>query len=236
MKPVFYISILLFVLGCRGQNKSPQEEKKTKQDSIMETFDIKTFNKKSKANTYSFENDEGDLVTQFGNSKNGYVEKISIPNEKGFEEYKEYYPSGNLHIKGKIFVNDFAKGAWKYYSNEGVLEKTVDYDKPFKFNWESIKTYLKEQHQVKDFEKDVISIRRFNEPESTEHVRKGPYWEIEYKGDYKKQSGQFYIELDGITGEELLVKKFKGKGALGTDATIALYDIIYDKDSVKEKN
>jgi len=220
MKIVFLILVLATLNSCQGQNKQTTSKK----DTIMKNFDIETFNKNKTNNKYSFIKNDTIRVSQRENKQN-FIE-IFKTKEDFFEEFNAYYKNGNINVSVKRFPNSFLKGILKEYNEVGELVKEEDLDKPYLYTWEDIKKYLM-QHKVEDIQKEVLSIRRFNEPEKTEYTRKGSYWELEFKGEYNNIKGQFFIELDGKTGKELLVKKFKGKGALGEDATIAVYDTIY---------
>lgn len=223
------ISILIFIIlnGCKGQNPKTKIDNTSKQDTIMKTFDIETFNKnKNHLNEYNFNISDTISVSQWEN-KQGFIEVIRTKNDL-FEDFYAYYKTGLLKLNVKRYPNSFFKGTLREYNENNELVKEENLDKPYPFSWEKVKEYLT-QHEVEDFQNHIISIRRYNEPEATEYIKKGPYWELSFKGKYKEIRGQFFIELDGITGEELLVKKFKGKGASGEDATIALYDIIYEK-------
>ena len=42
--------------------------------------------------------------------------------------YKEFYPDGKLKVEGKVIHDDIKHGEFKYYKNDGTLEKTETYD------------------------------------------------------------------------------------------------------------
>lgn len=231
MKRLYLVLIIATLNSCIGQNKEITNTNNTvKQYTIMKTFDIETFYKnKNNLKEYNFIKNDTINVKQREN-KQYYIEIIKTENNP-FEEFYAFYKTGKLKLSVERLPNSFQKGIIKEYNEDGELIKEEDLDKPYTYSWKNIKQYLA-KHNVENLNKQVISIRRFNEPEATENTRKGPYWELDFKGEYNNIVGQFFIELDGITGEELLVKKFKGKGALGEDATIAVYDTLYVK---KEK-
>jgi len=203
----------MIIISCNSQNN-------TKTNTKMKTFDIETFNKnKNSLGEYIYISDEGTVIKQqelTGSYWEFYKEEDSY-----FEKVYEYDKNGKLKSSFFSFPNDFIKGILKEYDNQGNIIKEEDLDKPFTYSWEDIKKYLK-AHGVEDIQKQVIGIsRRVDEQETT--------WSLEFNGKYKDIKGHFVITLDGKTGEELEIKLFKGKKALGKDGTIADYEIIYKK-------
>ena len=228
MKHLLYIIIFATLNNCKAQNNPEKEIKLIKQDTIMNVFDIKKFNSnKNDLNQFSFKLNETTTASQ-RELKDEYIEVIKSDTSL-FEDFKSYHKNGNLKASVKRYPNSFLKGELKEYDKDSNLINIIDHDEPFNFTWRDIEAFLM-AHEVKDLKKNIISIRRFNENKTSKFVRKGPYWQLEFKGRYKDLIGQFSIELDGITGEELLVKRFRGKGPKGNSGTIALYDTIYEKE------
>jgi len=212
MKIVTSILILMTIISCNSQIKVKQNKK-------MKTFDIEAFEKnKNTLNEYFFTTEDGTLVKQYGGEE--YYETIK-PKDSLFEMYYEYYKNGNLKRELKSFPNDFVIGRIKEYDEQGNLIKEEDLDKSFSFSWEDIKKYLK-AHDVKNIKEDVINISRWSDEEET-------IWTLEFNGKHKDRKGRFVITLDGKTGEELEVKLFKGKKAIGEDGTGSDYEIILKK-------
>jgi hypothetical protein len=226
MKTLLILLISALLHSCNGQNKKEllkQEETILKQDTIMKTFDIETFNKnKNNLNDYHFTLENGTIVWQHAN-KGGYWETLKTK-DSIFESYFGYYENGKLKttIDKRFPNNSLSIGILKEYNQQGILIKETDLDKPYTYTWEDVKTYL-QNHGVTDFEKDVFNIRRWSDEKRT-------FWEIQFTGKYKKEEGKFVIELDGKTGEEILVKKFISKDADGEDTTISIYDTLYSKE------
>jgi len=218
MRILFTVLIILTLNNCKGQENNKQTNK-PKKEKTMKTFDIETFDKNKIGNEYNYTSKNSKKVRQI-KLKNGYIETIQEKNNL-FELFNNYDKKGKLKLTVKRFPRFFILGIQKEYDKQGNLIKETDLDKPFTYTWEDIKKYL-EKHDVKDFEKDIVGIQRFDNPDKT-------YWELKFKGEYKNVKGQFLIELDGKTGEELLVKIFKGKGSEGEVGTIAIYDTIYQK-------
>ncbi len=218
MRILYLVVVLLTIGSCKGQDKNKQTVQ-SKQEKTMKTFDIDTFEKnKQNAHEYFYINKDSTVIKQY-KKDSGYSEKLKA---KGalIEIFNSYYENGKLEYTVKRYSN-FIMGIMKEYDEQGNLIKETDLDKHFTYTWEDVKKYLQE-HDVKDFEKDIIGIERYNNSQGTT-------WGLVFEGKYKKLTGQFRIKLDGKTGEELLVELFKGKGADGEDGTIAVYDTIYIK-------
>ncbi|WP_010520662.1 hypothetical protein [Aquimarina agarivorans] len=194
MKVIFLILILLNT-GCVGQNKNGSTPKKN-HNNIMDTFDIIEFNKyKDESKTYEYSLKDGRKVTQFGDDKGGYYEYTDIKNIPKFKKYKEFYSSGVLKVKGKIYENDFALGVWEYYDEDGNLEKKVNYDKPFKYNWGNILDFIK-KNKI-DIFKNTTHISRNSE-------NTPPIWQVTWQYDNTRLKS---ITINGITGE-IIEEKF----------------------------
>ncbi|WP_165605766.1 hypothetical protein [Flavivirga aquatica] len=50
-----------------------------------------------------------------------------------------------MKLTGEFFPNDFEKGIWKEYDEEGNLIKETDYDAPYKYTWEDILSFIKKR-------------------------------------------------------------------------------------------
>lgn len=212
--------LLLIFSSCNGQNTTSRKtDKKIKQEISMRTFDIETFNQHNQNNEYSFITHDSIEVKQYSNEKE-YWETVK-PQDSIYEQFYEYFSNGKLKRSVKRYPKSFTIGYLKEYDLEGNLVKQENLDKPFTYTWEKIKEYLKE-HKVENIQKQVIDISRWNDHKETT-------WTLEFNGEYNRTKGRYVITLDGKTGEELEVKLFKGKGALGETGTTAIYDTIYKK-------
>ncbi len=186
----------------------------------MKTFDIEGFkNKKNGFGEYTYSIEKGIVIRQ-QELTDSYWEFYRGESDC-FEKIYEYYKNGKLKSSFLSFPNDFIKGILKEYDEQGTLIKEIDLDAPYTFSWEDIKKYLMD-HDVEDIQKQVIGISRWSDASETT-------WTLDFNGRYKDVKGRFVIVLDGKTGEELIVKLFKGKDALGETGTIAVYDTIYVK-------
>ena len=211
MKTVCKIIILITIVSCTSQNK---------QNKAMKTFDIETFNSKEENNHYSYISEDGNEVKQ-NRAKDYYWETIK-PKDSILEFYYEYYQNGKLKRSIKRYPKAFAVGVLKEFDTQGNIVKEENLDKPFTYSWENVKKYL-ETHKVEDIQKQVIGISRWSDAKSTT-------WTLEFNGEYEGTKGRLVTKLDGKTGEELEVKLFKGKGAVGETGTTAVYDTLYKKD------
>ncbi|MBL4745666.1 MAG: hypothetical protein JKY08_04800 [Flavobacteriaceae bacterium] len=222
MKKIFFLSILLLFYSCNAQQQKIDTIKK---DKTMKTFDIEKFNKnKASDGEYIRTTEDGTVIRQYKGDAS--YSEIITPNASLFETFNEYYNNGKLAYTVDRFYDIFTTGLLKEYDQQGHLIKKTNLEEPFPYSWEAVKKYLKE-HGVHNLRKDINSIRRFNTSEDS-------HWELRFKGRYNGLEGEFFIELDGKTGEELLVKLFKGKGSNGKTGTIAKYEILVD--SKREKN
>jgi len=207
-----YLLALITLFSCNAQNK-------TKQNKTMKTFDVETFNENKTGNEYFFTTNDSTSVKQYEN-KNEYWETIK-PKDSVLENFYEYFKNGKIKRSVKRFPRAFALGSLKEYDEQGNMVKEEDLDRPYTYSWEDVKKYLT-LHNVDDIQKQVIDISRWSDEEETT-------WTLEFNGKYKDLKGRFVITLNGKTGEELEVKLFKGKDALGETGTIAVYDTIYKK-------
>lgn len=187
MRYYLYILVILTITSCKSQTTN-----QIKKDT-MKIFDIETFNKNKKANSGydGYYLKDSTYIRQFGNEYSGYVEYETPPKPQVFQIYREFYPNGKLKRIGKNFPNDFEKGVWKEYDEQGNLIKETDYDKPYKFTWEDILKYIKQRK----FDMDAYGF------EVGRNVVDGkPVWSIIYnKSEEDMKLG--VIGLDGITGE-----------------------------------
>lgn len=209
---LFFLTILFFSLfGCKGQIKTKQ--------NTMKTFDIELFNENKIKDVYSFKLNDSIRIEQ--NEWNDEYTSIIKPENSLFETLELYYKNGKLKSVIERFEKNFVV-SYKDYDEQGNLIKEEDLDKPFTYSWEEIKKYLL-AHKVDNIAEQVIEVSRWNDTEETT-------WTLEYYGEYNDIKGKYLIVLDGKTGEELEVKLFKGKDALGESGTIAVYDTIYKKE------
>jgi len=179
-------------------------------DSIMMTnnkLDIKTLEEKGNSvetnipveegwktvNSYSYETVLDDQLHVYitGNSVTGYTKSVKA-NGNYFKTVYGYYPNGTIKLKGTFYRNnDFKKGIWSYYKEDGKIDKEEDFDKPFLFTWNDILKFLKEN---KIEEKDIYFIRRSIEEDK-------PFWYVGQvtKRGIEPEEAKIYT-LDGNTG------------------------------------
>jgi hypothetical protein len=207
-KILFYILILLSINIIYAQNKKQMKKQEVTYLPVItpefETFDTIRFNK-IRVKNYSIAGEtlQDGTIIAMGVFK-AYSYYTEMPPASWFGIAKQYYPNGNIQSKGLGFNHDrFEKGVWYYYDEKGNLEKTVDYDKPFKFTFEQVIKFCEKEEIY--FKKGVLggdgewyrsSIRR-------EYIAEQQicYWEINW---FNQRKGKIeIIQLDGITGKEI---------------------------------
>jgi len=194
MKKLIFIGLLILTTSCSAQKN------KTKQNK-MKTFDIETFEKnKNHLNEYIFVTKDSTVIEQ-GEWQFGYEETIKPKNSYIFT-YNKYYKNGEIKMTGDFFQNDFEKGVWKEYNEQGNLIKETDYDAPYKFTFEDILKFIKKRKI--DMNTSQFQINRgFDFGNFDESKKDKPFWAITYEDGSDTMK---VIILDGITGE--IVKGF----------------------------
>ncbi|GAD05840.1 hypothetical protein HQ45_07260 [Porphyromonas crevioricanis] len=219
MKSICLLALIVLIgAGCNGRRQ--QSKLSNDKTAMTRVFDIRAFNRnKNDSNEYCFRQNDSVMVRQQETAESFY-EFISKEGSE-FEEVYEYYKTGHLKLSFLYFRYDFMTGVYREYDKQGKLIREEDLDKDFIFSWENIKQYLV-AHGVKSMKNQVIGINRTSDD--------NPTWRLEFEGSYKEYNkGLFIITLDGTTGEEIEVKRLKGKNALGEMGTTANYEIIYSR-------
>ncbi|QKX07085.1 hypothetical protein HN014_19920 [Aquimarina sp. TRL1] len=175
----------------------------------MKTFDIEAYNKKKKNPGYDgYYLKDSTYIRQFDAGGDGiymnYIEVITHPTNF-FQEYRVFHHNGKIKIDGLKFFNDFEKGIWKEYDEQGNLVKETDYDAPYKFTWENVLKLIKERKIDMSHEQFQVN-RSFGF--GTENIGKKtgrPFWAITY---HKSEENMLLgvIIIDGITGK--IIKEF----------------------------
>lgn len=198
-----FITVLCLFVQCKGQEKYNNIEKNTtntKKDTVMQTFekfDIERFNRnKTSADDFEYDVNDSIKIVQFGNQQMGYQEKI-IDKNSLIQQVKAFYPNGYLKIKGQIFPNNFQKGMWYYYDENGYLTKTVNHDAPYKFTWEDVQEYA-QRNQI-DLKNKFTNIYR----ESSKIMEDSTYWEIYWVSGSGTNRIWKKVKLDGNRGKLL---------------------------------
>lgn len=191
MKTIPIITIVLILFSCNAQEKNKKTTTQKQTEMTTEKFDIATFNKNQGNGKYNFILKDGTKIEQ-EIDKEFYNETIRPPLPILFISDKRYYKSGNLQSELIHFPNRFLKNLKKYDEN-GKLTEEIDYDKPFKFNFEQLlKLIKKEKDTINLFDKNT-SIGRLSDTTGT-------FWYITYK---KTSMRRERLKVDGITGEIL---------------------------------
>ena len=137
--------------------------------------------------------DNGIYISISGDIKNGFGKSIKYKNDL-FKYGFNYFPTGELRKYGVEYPDFFKKGIWYDYNEDGTIEKYIDHDKFYVFNWKDVQLFLKEQ---KIEEKDIKNIYR-GELDGV-HA-----WEIIYiPKEFKNTDKAKVLTLDNDTGEIL---------------------------------
>jgi hypothetical protein len=138
--------------------------------------------------------DNGTYIYIRGNELSGYSKRITKKNNLITTSYG-YYPSGNLKQITYLYPNLVKKGTWYWYNERGQINRLEEYDKPYKYTWEEVLTFIQQKEIKKE---DIYKILRWVD-EKTKH----PYWSLEVtlKRDYNNNTilTQYY-KLNGNTG------------------------------------
>ena len=128
-----------------------------------------------------------------GDKEDGYSKKLRQKNGL-FETFHGYYNSGNLKITGRTYINRFSSGIRYYFDEQGSIEKYENYDAPYKFSWEDVQIFLKEQNIKQE---QITNIYRG----ALEGVHG---WEIIYKPkEFLNTDNVKVLTLDAKTGKIL---------------------------------
>lgn len=145
----FTCVVLLY--SCSGGNKkqtsvnhNTSETSPANEHSDLERFDVEKFNKDLVDKERNLIDNEGNILHQY-KTKEGFHEDLTRPKSCFFLS-RSFYKDGRLQEKGERFHGDgFLKGIWTNYNEQGYVMKQVDYDAPFKFNWENILVLMKDK-------------------------------------------------------------------------------------------
>lgn len=195
------ISLLLsFYIGHAQQSKNIPTM--TQQ---LDTFDIRTFdkNKNKVLMQYEFHSPNGNAIFQ-GESTDIYYEKIQNKTNNNIE-YKEFYKSGKLKLKGQHYKGSLPIGEFRWYNDKGQCNRISNVDKYFTFTLEHVLQYC-EDHKISENEKKITFWRT----DSSFLNEDAPiFWTITYgiipyqgKGSLIEVPCFIKITLDGKTGKE----------------------------------
>ena len=174
------LNFLLFLISfsCSAQKQN-----------VIKNFNIETFNEnKNNINEYTYLTKDSTRVEQ--NRWQFGFEEVITKNKALLSTYNKYYESGKIKFTGDFFPNDFEKGIWKEYDEQGNLIKETNYDALYKFTWEDILKLMEERGI--EFVNPYLRIIR-------DLVDGHPYWGITWED--KQILKLRHIGIDGINGE-----------------------------------
>lgn len=125
----------------------------------MERFNIPQFKSMEKDDEYVRKMSDGTVVDQMQTNE-GFVETTVTPNSM-FYGYKEYYPDGQLRLKGQLYRHgDFRSGLWIECEEDGTISRQIDYDKQFRLTVTDVLHILQENKIPIDLKKSSSQINR----------------------------------------------------------------------------
>ena len=191
------IIVLMLFTNCKTQSD-------THKLTQIKTFDIEIFEKnKNQLNEYEFVTKDGTIIKQ---SDDGYefYETVKHP-DSYFIIINRYYKNGDLKLTGELFENNFQKGVWKEYDEQGNLTSETDFDKTYDFAWEDVLSFIeKRKIQMDAYGFEITRNWGFDSSESKKESLR-PFWAITYnKSEIDMVLG--VIILDGITGD--IIKEY----------------------------
>jgi len=138
-----------------NQKKKSQFIDKNEEAKPMEKirFDIQKFQSRKVQGTTEFKEDDGTFVQQFevGSKEDvNYIEYRTPPAPAPFIEFKRFYKTGVLQMKGQKFHSGLEVGVWKKYNEQGVLIEKIDHEKKYHLSFEKflsiVKSYQKDKN------------------------------------------------------------------------------------------
>lgn len=214
MKKLIYLITIITVLynckvskGIKMENEEILIPRITKE---LETFNIERFYKNGSSSFKELKDDN--LVVYTGDTKNsikklGFSEK-TYPINSYFSIVKNYFPNGNIEIKGVTFNNGSEYGTWYEFNEEGVLISEENTDEGYDFDWIDIINYcIKNEITLEKGqpEKGGIKTEIYKNEKDEKKV-----WVISYYDSDKYE----YLELtlDGKTGNQIEKRELEFEG------------------------
>jgi hypothetical protein len=158
MKGTFiFLGLISLLASCTVMQKDSHQNKMNYPTLTKETeiFDTSNFGKHTDRITivgrdtiyhhydlqsYSENNSKGNNLKYFSRALggNGTISGYDYSVNPILGVYKEFFPGGNIKIKGVFCWYGFKTGRWFYFNEKGVLKNVIDYDLTYKFNTDSI--------------------------------------------------------------------------------------------------
>jgi len=160
----------------------------------QDSFDVEKYKQRTtnfQLGEYSDTLLDGTIIRRiFFLSNEIFVEREKPPMPNLFHVFRSFYPNGKLKDKGLYYPDDFAKGVWREYDEQGNLINEENHDKDYNFSFEEVLKVVERKHL------NITNVRS--------HIgRENCIWYItsidDSKYPYKKRS----IKLDGKTGKKL---------------------------------
>jgi hypothetical protein len=178
-------------------NNNDTNNVKTMNNNIGKHFNIAEFNKNKVGNKYDFTLPDGMLVKQVEYS-DCYQEELKHPNNPNSFVYS-FDKNGFLTIEGFNFF-DNPVGTWKYYNKSGIIEKEVNWDKPYLFSIIDLAELMKQKYNIDIMKESNLFV--FNRFEEKEFLNL-PLYEIGVNDPINSMRINYYL-INGNNGEVLI--------------------------------
>ena len=219
-----------------------QKYTKTELGVITDTGSYKGFTFELEITTNNY-----NIVRNYSKLDNGKIQSVYeliYYNNSPFMIRKDFYANGNIKQKGLYIIHgDYYKGTWYYYNEKGDLTNSIDNDVFFKYTWEDLSTFMKEndiQISLGKPKGENILTRIYSNPtklfpessiKEIGQVLPTPLWTITWRKPTRPQNEYTEVSLDGTTGKMGYRKKYTVAEEPGDEGTeeIEYFDISKDK-------
>lgn len=204
MKKIIYLFLIAgFLNSCRAQIKTNSNNKKKMIPIIDKKFEI--FNREYYDRLYKINPNSLNELLSNGN----YIEIVEANSGLAYREFvkdsyfiitKGYFKNGKIKGKGLVFNNKtFQKGIWYEFDESGQLIKEIDYDEPYKFTFENIIEFCKNE-KIPLQKGPILQSTGYHTAIRRDFNTESSWWQIEW---LKKPNVIEIITLDGKTGKVL---------------------------------
>lgn len=251
MKKTIILFLSIGILSCNGQNnknKNMLDLEYLKKNATISDISYNgavssTDNQESKSIKHYklIETNQNEKITIEGDQEIGFKKTLET---NDIVENSEYDINGNLVKKDKKSIYGFMISTVEFEKDVKIINE-ADYNTLFKFSSQDLFNYMKRNsfNLDKNYFKEIrsseipkpIILRGFAKdfkfllPEL--NLKDQLVWLIiNVEGKIKNKKGIYFICLDGITGNELLIKEYigkkTGKNGIGTYPN---YNIVFPK-------
>lgn len=202
---IIYLLITILIIACVEKNNKKVMKDNLDLFLLEQNAEKIPMDNSGKFFFYQWEfiADDDTEIQIKGNKINGFVELQIPPKPAFFKIYKEYYPNGDLKIKGKrMGTGATMVGEWEYYDENGQLAAQKNEDEKFgKFGHNELLLFLAQQGHIN------LETGENREKADFGYNSETKQWEVYVT------SLLFWITeyiIDGETGEVISKKEYQG--------------------------